>query len=391
MRYPTLALAAGLLVMPALAGAQEPQETVWTTSAVYRPRAEVDHRFGDVTNFFVSHRARAGVGAAKENWSAYLEGQDVRVWGTEPNTLAHKPALDLHQGFVRFAPSKQFKLTAGRQEINFLNQRLVGAVDWNQVGRAFDAARVSGAYAQVSWDAFAGVISEATGRGNADYGAAGGVFAWDNAGRKLAAIGVADWEPGKNKHTRYTFGPYSEGKLLDPLTYRLEAYGQTGSRAGADLKAYFFSAEVGYGSPMLKAAAGYDRASGKDTRKGKTDGYTTFDTLYATNHKFYGMMDLFTVLPRDTGNQGLQDAYLSVTGIRGKASLTLTGHRFYTERPAGEYFGTEGDILCAYAFTKNVQAQVGYGALVAGTAFEKLHKRAPHVPNWGYSMVTAAF
>lgn len=391
MRYTTLVVAAGLLAAPAFASAEEPQPTVWSTSAVYRPRAEVDHRFGDTTNFSVSHRARAGVGAAKESFSAYLEAQDVRTWGTEPSTLAHKAQVDLHQGYVRYDGGKPFKLTAGRQEINLLNQRLVGAVDWNQVGRAFDAARVAGAYNHVSWDGFAGVTSEATGRGNRDYGAAGAVFAWDNAGRKLAAIGVADWEPGKNQHTRYTVGPYSEGKLLQPLTYRLEAYSQTGSRAKADLKAYFFSAEVGYASPMLKAVAGYDRASGKDTRKGKTDGYTAFDTLYATNHKFYGMMDLFTALPRDTGGQGLQDAYVGVTGIRGAASLSLTGHRFYTERPAGEYFGTEGDILAAYGFTKNVSAQIGYGALVAGTAFEKVNKKAPHVPNWGYSMVTAAF
>lgn len=379
MRYPIWTLAVLLAATPAAAG-----ETVFTPSLTYRPRAEVDHRYGDAANFFVSHRARAGLTAAQDEWSARLEAQDVRTWGTEPNTLAHKANVDMHQAYVRYDAAPGLRLTAGRQEIVYLNQRLVGAVDWSQVGRSFDALRAGGSVAHVTWDAFAAVTSDAVGKGNSDQSAYGGLLAWDNAGRKVAVVGVADrYEAAKLK--RYTFGPYSEGKIVGPLTYRLEAYLQKGERGPVDLNGFLYSGEVGYAGGPLKAYVGYDRVSGGDKD------YTAFDTLFATNHKFYGAMDLFVALPKDTGGAGLQDAYAAVQGKAGDASASLTVHRFNAERPADVYFGTETDLIVGYAFSKRAQLQAGYGVLVAGEAFRAMHAQAPDHPNWGYSMLTASF
>ncbi len=49
---------------------------------------------------------------------------------------------------------------------------------------------------------------------------------------------------------------------------------------------------------------GIDYLSGDD---GTDDDYNVFNTLYATNHKYYGFMDYFINLPNDTYGKGLMD------------------------------------------------------------------------------------
>jgi hypothetical protein len=363
------------------AGIAQAAEPEWDIGATYRPRAEIDHRFGDNANFFITHRARASVGLTQDQWSGFVQVQDVRTWGTEPGTATHQANVDLHQGFASYSYSPTAKLTIGRQEISYLNHRLIGNLDWAQPGRSFDAARATLGYEKVGWDIFAATISEATGKGRQDGGIVSTVVQWDNAGRKLAAIGVADWSPWI-KMDRYTFGPYSEGKLVGPLAYRVEGYWQTGELGNQDLKAYLGSAELAFAAAPFRVSGGYDRVSGAG------NGYTAFDTLYATNHKFYGYMDLFLALPRDTRGAGLQDAYGQVAIAVSKMKVSLTGHRFWTERPAGQVFGTEWDAVLDYSFSKVAQMQLAYGILAAGEAFKVVRPNAPDYPNWTSLMLT---
>lgn len=66
----------------------------------------------------------------------------------------------------------------------------------------------------------------------------------------------------------------------------------------------------------------YDLLSGDaDPNDGDTK---VFDTMFATNHKFYGFADMFLNISVHTGGQGLQD--LAVKGSQGKPrSLSRVG------------------------------------------------------------------
>src|SRR5690606_27004302 len=109
--------------------------------------------------------------------------------------------------------------------------------------------------------------------------------------------------------------------------------------------------------------AAYELLSGTDRTETEKD--RTFNTLYATNHKFYGTMDYFIALPRDTKNGGLQDIYATVQYEPVQhLKLRLDGHQFslaedITDPTApgqtlDRNLGVEIDFQAAYALTKDV-------------------------------------
>ncbi len=76
--------------------------------------------------------------------SAYVEGQDVWLFGAESDKVIHNLGTNLHQAYLDWKPggSERWELRAGRQELIYGEERLVGAFGWDNVGRSFDAARL---------------------------------------------------------------------------------------------------------------------------------------------------------------------------------------------------------------------------------------------------------
>ena len=89
-----------------------------------RPRWEYRNPFlalGGAAETWVSMRTRAQVTASLDrNVTAFVQLQDVRIWGEETNTLGDFSAhgLDLHQGYidVRSSGPTVFSGRAGRQD-----------------------------------------------------------------------------------------------------------------------------------------------------------------------------------------------------------------------------------------------------------------------------------
>lgn len=50
--------------------------------------------------------------------------------------------VTLHQGFVDYKMNEDLSLIAGRQILSYGDELLVGALDWNNIGRSFDAFRI---------------------------------------------------------------------------------------------------------------------------------------------------------------------------------------------------------------------------------------------------------
>jgi len=95
----------------------------------------------------------------------FFQPQDQRAWGDEVSVLSDETNLDVHQGFVLVKEllTPGLSLKAGRQELSYGDQRLVSPLDWSNIGRAWDGAKLR--YAPGDWwvEAFYTVIQEVQG------------------------------------------------------------------------------------------------------------------------------------------------------------------------------------------------------------------------------------
>jgi hypothetical protein len=353
----------------------------------YRPRLEIDKRFAPETGVFITHRARIGVGLGNEEWKVYIEPQDVRGWGSEANPTSYEANVDLHQGFAEWNPDGAFNLRIGRQSINHLNQRLIGGLNWAQQGRSFDAARLFGKIDNVSWDVWGAPLVDEAPRRARDGAVGAGLLQWDNAGRRAAVLGVGDMNREASLY-RSTVGPHTSGKLFGSFIYQAEAYAQFGHRGGEEISAYMVNGELGYASKTL--ALKPSLRVGYDVLSGATEDTTAFDTLYGTNHAFYGYMDAFLNIPVHTGGRGLQDLYVKATVDIGASRAYLAVHHLRAGPGNDGTFGTEADLVVTTPLTSGVTWENGFAVLMADDAFAAVRPAAPDYPMWGYSMLTVA-
>lgn len=257
-------------------------------------------------------RVRVNIGVEPTSWLRFgFQGQDVRAPGIRgglPNIGSFRDPFDVRQAYVEFGGDKSpVRLTAGRQLLMFGDQRLVGALDWANTSRAFDAVnlQIQGAGAKVNVFS-ASVVQNDPGRrinqsaeGNnlhGIYAAVGNIvpgstlepyLLWQTTPATVNELGVA------GDLDRYTGGVRLWGKGLGPWDYNAALVRQWGDAAGAAIGAWGFYAELGYtldapGKPRLYSE--YTFGSGDaDPADGKVGGFVD---LFPTAHLWYGYNDL---------------------------------------------------------------------------------------------------
>jgi hypothetical protein len=115
----------------------------WVLKGQIQLRTELDGRdFSNETRplTFASMRTRLGVEKSFHDVVAFfVQFQDSRVFGEEPNTLTPIDNIDLHQGFIRLNNlfGWDWSIQAGRFEVVYGTERFFGAVGWHYVGRSF--------------------------------------------------------------------------------------------------------------------------------------------------------------------------------------------------------------------------------------------------------------
>lgn len=366
----------------------------------------------DIDNpLFSLLRTRLQVGVnATSDVKAFIQLQDARTWGGGNPALGRgtmdgsAQAFDVHQAY--FAVSGMFgtNLAAkiGRQEINIGNQRLVGAVGWHNIGRSFDAARFTTTRESATFDLFAARLVGTVGTpiGQNLYGLVGSFPVSD--GPKIEGVLLMDnntspvtsgADDGENTLQRFTAGATLNG-VQSGLEYELEGYYQAGTvfeNATGELGnigAYLASVRVGYvvnPENGLKLGGLFTLVSGDDDA---TDGdVKNFDTLFATNHKFYGFMDYF--VGAGSFARGLQDVSVQVgLSPNPKTTLALDFHHFTApEAPQGieKGLGQEIDFTVNFTYNKALSLVGGLSAFVPGDDFG-----GQDTAFWGYisSIVT---
>ncbi|MDF1562289.1 MAG: alginate export family protein [Deltaproteobacteria bacterium] len=331
---------------------------------------------------YVTQRARLGAIFSHEGGAAIgLQLQDSRVWGEELDTLNDFDAngLDLHEAYAVVPIYEKLKLKLGRQEIVFDNSRLVGNVGWVQRARSFDAARMTYARERFDLDLFYALVSETDTDGDgsvpsgADARSADVTFGGVHSNLKVAeghllSLAYYNRSDVPARHYRHTVGGYAQGKVAG-LGYTGELFFQFGRNQDEVVSAWMSALHLSYGLEATAKPAlelWFEYLSGDDG-----SGRGAFDTLYATNHKFYGEMDYFLNIPVHSGGLGLMDVggRLSASPhakLQTQVDLHLLGA---TAAPVGggsSNFGVELDFKLIASISQKVGVRFLYGIFLPG-------------------------
>lgn len=433
-----------VLGLPAVAGAEVELGQVATRADRITLGAEVraryenryNHDFDDATpnsSDFTLLRTRLNLAAqVTDDVKAFIQVQDARIFGAEQNEAANEQNLDLRQGYVdvlRFA-GLPLTLRVGRQTLAYGDQRLIGAFEWNNVGRAFDGGRAMIDLADnLRLDLFATKIAELddavaegeslspfaptlafpgpnpTEGGDEDQNFYGAYAQWKPGGQtvdayllylednspEVAARGVGAGTPIQVHATDddlklWTAGARLKGPVaaLAGLDYGFEGAYQFGDGADLDIRAFALHGELGYALPLfrksrLSVEANY--ASGDDDAT--DDDFETFSNLFPTNHLHYGYMD--RVGWSNTENYGVKlDSQLT-----GKLSTKLHAWLFKLAEEedalyhagGGTIFGPgaadgedevgqEVDLVATYKYNAVLTFQGAYAHFFIGDAVE---------------------
>jgi hypothetical protein len=376
----------------------------FTWSGQIRQRTEWDGKdFSNRTAVggFGLLRTRLNLAFTDENTRAFFQIQDSRKFGTETNTLGDGSAdlLDFHQAYLQIDHilGRPFSVRLGRMEVVYANERLVGAVGWHNVGRAFDGvlAKYEGARYQV--DVFQLKLVELDSAGNkGDYDFRG---VWVTTSllpnTRIDGFYLNDLAlPGEN-FSRITTGIYSKGNYVlgkITVTQETDVVVQRGSNSVA-IRAFLVGVRLATkfrGFPFQpELGAGYDFLSGDDST---TADYEAFHTLYPTNHKYYGYMDYFLNIPVHAQNAGLVD-FIIKGGISpiSKLRLKVDYHLFQTAVPVNgiRAIGKEIDITTIVPYRSNVKIVGGYSTFFPGSIFKAWKGKDPS--NWYYLMTIYNF
>ncbi len=384
-------------------------------SGQIRARSELDGKdFNNDTPAKRTTLLRVRLNAAfqpADKISTFIQLQDSREYGTEPGTLADTHNVDLHQAYLQANDFLIDKLTLkmGRMELIYAGERLIGAVGWDNVGRAFDGTvlryQASRSFT-VDWLG-AKIVAQADAKVPDDTGFYfGGLYTTYQPKKtyRLDVYALGEWNrkqtmKDEDDLRRITFGTYDRGEL-NAIDYEVEVAAQLGkryhpgSKKRETISAFMLTGLLGYTLDIEqkpRIAVGYDYLSGR----GEADeDYTVFDTLFATNHKFYGFMDYFINIPVHTSGAGLQDV-MAKFQIQPHQKLTLNAdvHQFMSAKKvkSENNYGQEVDLTAIYRYQKALGFTLGASLFLPGELMKARFGGNDAPAFWSYLMTTANF
>jgi hypothetical protein len=385
----------------------------------FRPRAEYRHGYrsliaeGVDPAFLVSQRTRLNMDYSSKLFKTALSLQDVRVWGDV--ATANKSdlnALMIHQAWGELFPAENFSLKAGRQVITYDDQRLFGAVDWQQQGRSHDALVVKYSPIEKLSLHIGLAYNQSADKDTGNFYSLGNYkalqYLWTHyeAGKfgisfLFANNGMPQNTAGDGKtlqKTRYsqTFGPYFSYKNGN-FKLSLSGYLQTGKNAkNAEKSAYFAGGDLAYSfTKLLSAGAGIQLLSGNGQVDPDTKDHE-FATLYGSGHKFNGWMDYFYAGSSHQG-VGLLDIYLPVIYKRNKLTAEIQVHYFGAAadvknatdptRAMSAVLGAEADLMLTYAFSPEMSVSGGYSQMFGTETLQAIKGgNRENAQNWAWVM-----
>ncbi len=383
----------------------------WSFSGQIRHRLEINGKdFIDSTARSNAHYLRTRFNAAFKpyrNVKIFLQLQDSRTFGEETSTLKDGSAdnLDLHQAYfqIDYLFGLPLQLKVGRMEAIYGPQRLIGAVGWHNIGRSFDGIRFSYS-GPLKVDFFHFVELEANNSGNEGDKFFRGIYAdyQLNSMLDIQPFALHQLSVPDSNLNRRTLGFYSHGKVAG-VKYEIEFALQNGTynpdSVSQSIDAKMWAVNAVYPLKMLpmglRLLGGLDFISGDDNLGDNT--YKAFNTLYATNHKYYGFMDYFLDLPKHTWQLGLNDLHFGA-GLKpiSNSDVSFMYHIFSADQnytlasgTSSTDFGKELDLTFKYRYNRNVLFVGGASFFTPGDIFQE--KKGADQADWYYLMTIVNF
>jgi hypothetical protein len=357
-------------------------------------------------------RIRGGVEIRATSWlSTYVQFHDLHALGLPLKYTAAnmRDNFDFRQAYVEFH-LEQVKLFAGRQLLNFGNERVIGISDWTQTSRSFDgfdarvgdknrldlfSASVVNIY-PTSLDMHAGGLNY--------HGVYGSINSWvprttvEPFVLVKAMPRVLSQQNIYGTETEVTPGLRVQAFPGWNIDYDVTGTLQRGSYSNGSIHAGSFLAKTGYLAAYLPwkphLLAEYDYATGNAHRNAQR--ISTFDQQYPSNHNAFGLVDLF-------GFQNIKQYRLDVD-LNPYPKLTLliqaeslhaatkfdglysSAGALLVKAPATGFpsddIGTGFDASAKYVYRKYFVFQAGVGHLFPGQAMTSSGHGTPLTISW---------
>lgn len=406
-------------------------------NGMIRYRAELDGRFFDLgARPLQYHLLKTQIGATvrlSTDISIVAKLQDARNFGEEISTFGrgtldgNAQSIGLREAYGKWnnIAIDGLDLVFGRMVFQTNNERLIGALDWNNIGRSYDGITLGYRIMDgMSARAFAFRLGSdeliMTPAQKQDPQSLRGIdlnlpwqdllnlYVYNDVNTRSITGGV---DSGANSLGRGTVGIYLKN-AIGGLGYETEIAHQFGARKTTDstarvsINANLLSAYLSYKVAVsLTVGLGCDYYSGDDPG---TAGYEGFDHLFVTAHKFYGFMDFFpsTVLPTSgqrksiSGTQsGLLMPYILSTFVpTNDLKLQLWAMMFKAQQDipnsTSKELGFEFDLNAYYTIMKFAKVECGLSAYLPGEAIKQTNRAigmGTDIAYWAYTMITMSF
>ena len=258
--------------------------------------------------FYELERVRGGMEIRPTSWlSAYAQFHDLHALGLPLKYTAAnmRDTFDIRQAYVKFH-YKPVSFFAGRQLLNFGNERVIGISDWTQTSRSFDgfdlrigdknrvdlfSASVVNIYPTAA-DMHAGGLNY--------HGVYGSINSWIPRSTLepfvlvKAMPRVLSQQNIYGTETEVTPGLRAQGFPNWNIDYDITGTLQRGSYSNDSIHAGSLLVKAGYMATYLPwrphLLGEYDYATGNTHRDPTRIG--TFDQQYPSNHDAFGLVDL---------------------------------------------------------------------------------------------------
>lgn len=396
----------------------------FTLEGEIRPRSEYRHGFKTLPvssskpALFTEQRSRLSLVFEDEMFELGFTLQDVRIWGSVDQLTKTDGFSSIHEAWGKVNLTDKISLKAGRQELVYDDERILGNVDWTAQGRSHDAfvmaaegaghkVHLGMAYNQTNdpdepvklfGTYYSGINNYKTLQ-----------YAWyqketDNFVGSLLILNNGVQVPDSTVNFTQTIGGNLQYTFENGIHINGSVYHQHGKDPlDASAAAWLASLEASRSFNLLTLTAGADYLSGTKADDTKN---RSFDPLYGTHHKFYGFMDYFYVghphrqpASGHSLNVGLTDLYLkSAIRITEAFTILLHVHQFISPveildpmdptRNVSRFLGNEVDVVFNVRLQSAVTLQAGYSQIFANRSLEIIKNGDRNVTsNWGWIML----
>jgi hypothetical protein len=343
------------------------------------------------------NRFRLNLDVTPRTWlKFFFQTQDSRSYFTNvvPTPTSQRDSLDLRLGYVEIGNREESPVTlrAGRQALDFGEGRLVADPNWSNVGRSFDAVRLTLHYHKLKLDAFSSASDKIYANGFSTpvpgehfdglYGSIDQVIPgatiepylfWKmehNVKGELVKTGDMQEE---------TAGLRWVGKLPYGMDYGMESAIQRGNQANEPISAWATHLVFGETLPdaqhLPRFFAEFNRATGDQNPKDGIHG--AFDPLFPSAHDKFGLTDQFTWTNIVHARGGFQyKLRQNVTLKVAENSFWLANKRdgiysggkviIASNGKEGSHIGQEPDIQAQWNATRHTLVDFAFGHIFAG-------------------------